>query len=253
VVGDEILGGHVLDTNTHWLLQQLRRMGHDVARVEIVPDDIPVIGESVQRFLQENFDVLFVCGGIGPTHDDVTVEAVAKALGREYATSEEALALIQRQYDRFHELGFLKSARIEDVSGAQKMARVPEGCTLLDPIGTAPGIFLSEWNAAGTEIKIFVLPGVPLEHHAMFTNHIKNKLLPKNPDKKHTVEIITKTEEGRLADLLVQAIELFPGIKIGSYPDIEKLQVLLRITGTAEQVESAAEYIRNELAALGPG
>lgn len=252
-IGDELLSGHVLDTNTNWLLEKLRKMNYEVNRVEIIPDNVKLIANSVIRFLNEKYDVIFVSGGLGPTHDDVTVEGVAMAIEKSCIISKEALDLINRQYRKFHELKIIRSANIDEIPGAQKMAVIPEGSIVLEPMGTAPGLFIPFKSKTGHESKIFVLPGVPMEFKAMFNHHIENKLLEKNPKEKFSIEIISKTEEARLFPLLMQMKCEYADVKIGSYPNIEKLHVLLRITGKKEDIEEVAQIIREKLKELRPG
>lgn len=241
------------DTNTHWLLNQLRRMNYEVQRVEIVPDAVDLIVASVKRLLSENFDIIFVTGGLGPTPHDMTTEGVARALDLKCVPNPEALALIQVQYERFRARGLFRQPGSQDQAAAEKMSRLPLGCVILPPIGTAPGFHCIVKNTAGKETKIFVLPGPPIEYQAMFKTHIKNKFLPQNPDTKTTVEIPTKTEEGRLISLIERIAREFPQVKIASYPNIEALQVLIRVTGKPEITNFVADLIRKELENLEPG
>ncbi len=253
VVGDEILSGHVQDTNTHWLLNQLRRMNYEVQRVEIVPDAVEMISNSVKRLLAENFEIIFVTGGLGPTPHDMTTEGVACALGLKCAQNAEALSLIQTQYDRLRARGLFRQQGSQDQAAAEKMSRLPPGCEILPPIGTAPGFHCVTKTSEGHDAKIFVLPGPPIEYQAMFKTHIKNKLLPQNPETKITIEIATKTEEARLVPLVERIAREFPEVKVASYPNIEELQVLIRVTGKPEQTNYVADIIRKALEDLGPG
>jgi molybdenum cofactor synthesis domain-containing protein len=253
VVGDEILSGHVQDTNTYWLLNQLRKMNYEVQRVEIVPDAVDLIARSVKRLLTEDFDLIFVTGGLGPTPHDMTTEGVACALGLKCETNAEALDLIRAQYERFRERGLFREQGSQDQAAAEKMSRLPPGCEILPPIGTAPGFYCVTKNAAGKDAKIFVLPGPPIEYQAMFKTHIKNKFLQSNPDAKTTIEIATQTEESRLVPLIERIAREFPTVRIASYPNIEQLQVLIRVTGKPEATNYVADLIQKALKDLGPG
>ncbi|MCP4764526.1 MAG: competence/damage-inducible protein A [archaeon] len=252
-VGDELLAGHILDTNTNWLLKRLQKMNHEVQRVEIVPDEIKLISNSVKRFIDECYNVIFIYGGLGPTHDDITFEGIALALDRKCIENQNALNLINEQYMKYHKLGILRSSSIEEIPGAKKMAIIPEGAKLLKPTGTAPGLFIEIRNKNNQNTNIFVLPGVPLEFKSMFKLEIKNKLFKKNPEEKYISEIITKTEEARLFSILSQAKHNYPEVKIGSYPNIEEMHVLLRLTGKKNDVEAAKENIKEKISNLGPG
>ncbi len=253
VVGDEILSGHVQDTNTHWLLNQLRKMNYEVQRVEIVPDAVDLIARSVKRLLAEEFDIIFVTGGLGPTPHDMTTEGVACALDMKCTPNAEALDLIHSQYARFRERGLFRQQGNQDQLAAEKMSRLPPGCEILPPIGTAPGFHCIVKNATGKEAKIFVLPGPPIEYQAMFKTHIKGNFLLPNTDAKTTAEIATQTEEARLMPLIERIAREFPNVKIASYPNIEKLQVLIRVTGKPEATSYVADLIQKALKDLGPG
>ncbi len=122
IIGNEVLSAKVVDENGPWLLGELRSLGVEVRRVETVPDEIPLIVESVQRACAAAAHV-FTSGGIGPTHDDVTIAALARAFDRRVVTDPRSLELLQ--------------AKIEGKSGRRmnaaqrRLAEVPEGAQLL--------------------------------------------------------------------------------------------------------------------------
>ena len=118
VIGNEILSGKVVDANSPYLCQELRPLGVDVRRIVVLPDDIKVIAEHVAAFASA-FDYVLTTGGVGPTHDDVTIEAVARGLGRQVVIHPELSALLQAHWAE-------RPAAVRD-----KMASVPEGTQLL--------------------------------------------------------------------------------------------------------------------------
>ena len=157
-VGDELVGGFTLDTNSHWLAERLRLLGYPVKRITVIRDRPQEIVELLRREL-EDADVaqLFCCGGLGPTPDDRTFASVAEALGRQIVIWEETRDKIERRVRRMHEAGLLESPDLTE--GNLRMARIPA-----DPAhvfknrrGMAPGV-MYESNGK----RLFVLPGVPM-------------------------------------------------------------------------------------------
>ena len=95
VIGNEILSGKIVDTNSPFLAAQLRELGVDLERILVIPDEVEIIADEVRRF-SAAYDHVFTSGGIGPTHDDVTMESVAQAFGRELLLDEQICARIER-------------------------------------------------------------------------------------------------------------------------------------------------------------
>src|SRR5437899_2388432 len=123
-VGDELLGGFTLDTNSHWLAQQVRDAGWPVHRIEVVADRDEDIVAAIHRAVADAPRV-FVCGGVGPTTDDRTLAAVAHALGRPIGENPEALTHIQGIVERMHAAGWVETTEISEAN--MRMAQVPEG------------------------------------------------------------------------------------------------------------------------------
>ncbi|MBT6884171.1 MAG: competence/damage-inducible protein A, partial [Rhodospirillaceae bacterium] len=148
IIGNEILSGRTQDANLAFLGEQLNELGVRLREVRVIPDVEDTIIETVNT-LRQAFDYVFTTGGIGPTHDDITSAAIAKAFGTELARHPEAEALLLGHY------------KPEDVTPARmKMADIPVGATLLDnPVSKAPGFRLEN---------VHVLPGVPRIMQAMF-------------------------------------------------------------------------------------
>ena len=146
IVGDEILSGRTREANAHYLAGELTRIGVDLKEVRIVADDIGAIANAVNALRQAHTHV-FTSGGIGPTHDDVTADAVARACGRPLDVRADARAILERHYG-----AELNAARL-------RMARIPEGADLIEnPVSAAPGFSLGN---------VHVLAGVPQIFEAM--------------------------------------------------------------------------------------
>src|SRR5579872_4667584 len=125
-IGDEIVGGFILDTNSHWLSERLRLLGYPVKRVTQIRDRPQEIVDQVRRELADaEVDHVFLSGGLGPTPDDRTFAALADALGRPLVIWEETRARIEGRVRRMFEAGLLESADVTE--GNLRMARIPEG------------------------------------------------------------------------------------------------------------------------------
>ena len=197
VIGDEILSGRTQDKNVGQLATWLNDHGIRLAEVRIVPDDSARIGEAVNA-LRASHDYLFTTGGIGPTHDDITVDAIAAAFGVPVIVHPEARRILEDYYrDR---PGGLTEARM-------RMARTPEGAELLkNPSSGAPGIRMG---------KVYILAGVPGIAASML-EALTGKLEGGRPVVSVTVG--ARAPESDVADLLRETEEAHPGVAIGSYP-----------------------------------
>jgi molybdenum cofactor synthesis domain-containing protein len=193
IIGNEFLSGDVRDDNIHYLAGQLTGLGTRVLSISIVPDDDDTIVEAVRLALRDESRVL-VTGGIGPTHDDRTRGAVAKALELPLVLHSEAEERLRGGY----------GTRINAAELA--MARLPEGARLM--IGPASGIF-------GFIVdRVYVFPGVPWLLRDIFP--AVQAEFESLPD--HRLEIVTHHKEGDFADELTLVQEAFPDVAIGSYP-----------------------------------
>lgn len=156
-IGNELLIGDVLDTNTHWLCRRVTGLGGVVQRAVLVRDDVEAIGREVLGAICRGTRVVFTTGGLGPTADDMTLQALAQALGRPLTLHPVALELVQAKYRELAEAGYVGHA--EMTPERLKMATLPRGATPLpNPVGGAPGVLLEHEGAA-----IVALPGVPEE------------------------------------------------------------------------------------------
>jgi len=197
VIGDEILSGRTQDRNVAQLATWLNDQGVRLVEVRVVPDDMDRIGEAVNA-LRTRHDYLFTTGGIGPTHDDITVDAIAAALGVPVIVHPEARAILEAYYRG--RPGGLTDARL-------RMARTPEGAELLDNrYSGAPGIRVGN---------IYILAGVPAIAASMIES-LAGKLEGGRPVV--SVTIGARAAESDVADLLRETEAAHPGVAIGSYP-----------------------------------
>jgi molybdenum cofactor synthesis domain-containing protein len=197
IIGDEILSGRTRDANMHYLAGELARIGIDLIEARVVGDRHAAIVAAVND-LRGRFDHVFTSGGIGPTHDDITAEAVAAAFGLALDVRADARAILQAHYDR---------AGLELNAARLRMARVPEGAVLIDnPISAAPGFSLAN---------VHVMAGVPSIFQAMVAS-----LLPRlsggRPMLSQTLKVMQG--EGVVAAPLGALAEEFSDLSFGSYP-----------------------------------
>ena len=197
VIGDEILSGRTQDKNVGQVALWLNEQGIRLSEVRIVPDDIGRIAENVNA-LRDAYDYLFTTGGIGPTHDDITVDALAEAFGVPVVVHPDARKILEHYYrDR---PGGLTEARL-------RMARVPEGAELIpNPTSGAPGVRMGN---------VFIMAGVP-HIAASMLEALTGKLEGGRPVVSVTVG--ARAAESDVADLLRETEEANPGVAIGSYP-----------------------------------
>ena len=197
VIGDEILSGRTRDSNTNYLAKALTDVGIDLKEARVVSDDQPAIVAAVKA-LSDAYDHVFTSGGIGPTHDDITADAIGAAFGAHVGVRDDARALLQAHYDRAGTT--LNDARL-------RMARIPDGAALIDnPVSTAPGFTLGNVN---------VMAGVPAVFEAMVAS-VVSKLAHGAPLLSETWRIMRG--EGDVAQPLSQIAQDHPDLSIGSYP-----------------------------------
>ena len=196
VIGDEILSGRTQDRNVAQVAQWMNRQGIRLAEVRIVPDVIERIAEAVNT-LRAGHDYVFTTGGIGPTHDDITVDAIAAAFGVPVVIHPAAKKVLE---DYYADRGGANEARM-------RMARVPEGAELLaNPASGAPGVKIGN---------VYILAGVPSIAERML-QALDGKLQGGKPVVSVTVGAFAA--ESEVADLLRETEAAHQGVAIGSYP-----------------------------------
>ena len=197
VIGDEILSGRTRDANMYHLAGQLTEQGIDLKEVRVVSDDPKAIIAAVQS-LSDSYTHVFTSGGIGPTHDDITADCIAKAFGVHIDVRDDARAILQAHYDAQKQP--LNEARL-------RMARIPVGASLIDnPVSKAPGFTLKN---------VHVMAGVPSIFQAM-TASVLPSLTGGQPLISQTYRV--ERGEGDIALPLGALAEAFPELSIGCYP-----------------------------------
>ena len=197
VIGDEILSGRTRDSNMHHLAQALTQRGITLLEVRVVADDQAAIVAGVNA-LRTAYDHVFTSGGIGPTHDDITADAIAAAFGVGISHRADAMALLKAHYDR-QGLAF-NAAR-------QRMARIPDSASLIDnPVSIAPGF---------TVENVHVMAGVPRIFEAMVAGVLASieggaPLLSRS--------LRVTRGEGEIATRFAAFAETYPALAMGSYP-----------------------------------
>ncbi|MGI6368482.1 MAG: competence/damage-inducible protein A [Anaerolineae bacterium] len=210
-VGNELLQGDVLDSNTHWLIKQITALGGHVTRASMLPDALGTIAAEVHSALARQPGLLLLGGGLGPTEDDLTLEAVASALGLPLQRNEEALRMVRATYRRLAAAGLFDG---EMTPAREKMAHLPRGAQpLANSAGAAPGVLLQ----AGTT-SVVCLPGVPGEMKAIWTEALPETL--RNLfGTSHFAEIeirVACADESLLAPVLSQVTRRHPEVYIKS-------------------------------------
>ena len=242
-IGDELVGGFTLDTNSHWMTERLRLLGYAVKRVTQIRDKPPEIVDQIRRELADaDLTDLFLTGGLGPTPDDRTFAALADALGRELVIWEETRARIERRVQRMHAMGLLESGEVTE--GNLRMARIPAGPNHVfrNRRGMAPGTL---YEVRGK--RIFVLPGVPLEMKGIFTEELEPQFLTAGAAATVRELRFTFAVEARFYPLMRELEGTFPDVSVGSYPNFETKELVIRVLGAdPRRVEAALEEIRRK-------
>jgi len=232
VIGNEILSGRTKDANLNYLATELTSIGIRMMEARVVADVPESIIKAVNE-LRAAYDYVFTTGGIGPTHDDITSECVARAFGVALIKDPRAVKLLT---DHYGGAEHLTEARL-------RMAHLPEGSTLVDnPVSTAPGFQIGN---------VFVLAGVPSICRAMFDG-IKGRL--KVGDKMLSATISGHVGEGIIAKGLGALQDRYPVLEIGSYPFFRqgRFGASFVIRGTdSTAIKAAAEELRGIIRGLG--
>lgn len=227
VIGNEILSGKIADTNTTFLARGLFELGIELRRVVVCPDEVETIGSELSD-LREKYDMVFTSGGVGPTHDDVTIEGVASSFESPVVQSEAVAKLIRHYYGE----------RTTDAH--LRMANMPEGAEMIRS-SDAP------WPTVVID-NVFVLPGVPEIFELKFTD-LRKRL--DQGQEFHSQAVFTLSGEGEIASLLERIAEAFPGVMVGSYVKWKAEDYRTKVTfdgNDAQAVGQAADMLIGELA-----
>ena len=195
IIGNEILSGRTQDTNTSTLSLWLNSIGVKVQEVRVIPDVEEIIVDSVNT-LRKIYDYVFTTGGIGPTHDDITAQSIAKAFNLKYEMHKEGYKILEKYY---------KPGEFNE--GRQKMIWMPKDAKLiLNPTSGAPGFNVEN---------VFCLPGVPSILKSMLGG-LKNDIIGGDPILSHTISL--RTVESEIANSLTKVQDNNKEVEIGSYP-----------------------------------
>jgi molybdenum cofactor synthesis domain-containing protein len=221
VIGNEILSGKVADTNSSYLAKELRALGVSLRRIVVIPDEVESIAEAV-RDLRSQCDVLFTSGGVGPTHDDVTIAGIACGLGRPVIRHPS----LESKLREFFGQG-INEARL-------KMSEVVEGTELLfDGNVSFPTLRVEN---------IYVLPGIPEIFRQKF-DALSQRFAA---DPFHLRTIYTSEPESTIAASLNQVLTSFPDLLLGSYPTLNDPEYRVRVTLESKD----REYLERAFATL---
>src|SRR2546425_4801087 len=207
-IGNELLIGHTLDTNSYWIGKKLTKFGWELKRVTQLRDSLGAIEGCVREALKRKPTLLFTVGGLGPTHDDMTLRGLASALRVPLVLNDTALGFIRRTYARLERAPSMTRFR-------RKMAMLPRGSTPLpNPVGTAPGVL----DKVGPTT-IISLPGVPSEMKGIFTESVVPLLQRSGAKAPSEARVkIVGVFESSLAPVLAQARRRFPKLYFKSHP-----------------------------------
>ena len=205
LIGNEILSGKVTDANAAYLCRELRQLGVDVRRITVIPDEVDLIASSVDEF-SRSFDLVFTSGGVGPTHDDVTIEGVARAFGTRVVRHPDLVRLLDGFY-----AGGLNEARL-------RMAEVPDGAELFWAGSLRfPAVVMGN---------VHVLPGVPEIFRQKF-EALKERF---RESPFHLCCVFVSIGEGILADHLNAVLLGHPDLLLGSYPEFANAEYKVKVT-----------------------
>ncbi len=205
IIGNEVLSGKTLDINSHFFCTELRQLGVEVQKISTIQDEIPLIGKEVAEFSQR-FDLVFTSGGVGPTHDDVTIEGIAHGFGVKVVRHPDIESRLRRR------LGAdLNEARL-------RMANVPEGATLL--CTDAPFAPIVQMR------NVYVFPGIPKILQERF-HSIKEQFREAPYFLKN---VYVRLGEGIIATMLNELLAKYPDLMLGSYPVLDLPDYKVKVT-----------------------
>ena len=245
VIGDEILGGFVQDTNSSFVAGRLQSLGVPLERVVTVSDELDAVSEALRDELaRPRPRIVITSGGIGSTPDDRTMEAVAVTLGVRLRVEESVDARITQalQWSVTQGVAYGKGHD----RAMRKMALVPEpGYLLPGAEGVAPGVAVDVDGGSGAGgATVVVLPGVPSELRRIVTDGVEPALLEGRGRRQHVVELRHAYPESTLNPVLDRLVAEFDDVHVGSYPGYE---CLIRLKGHRDRVDAAAALVRGEL------
>ena len=235
-IGDELLRGVVQDSNSHWMAQRIAARGARLTRVVVLPDDPPVCAEEIRAALRRSPALLITQGGLGPTDDDRTREAIALGTDRPIEPHAGAEAIVRRRYAELAGAGRVSDAELHEAR--LRMAHLPRGARALDnQIGAAPAVVLEVGNTT-----IVALPGVPPELHWIWENPLEaelDRILGPGGFAEKTVTLDLR-DESAIATMLREIAAKHPNVYVKSRAKGFEKGEEVRVTLTAAGEDDAA-------------
>jgi len=225
VIGNEILSGKVRDTNSAYLSVELRKLGVDLERILTIPDVIDVIASDA-RAMSQAYDFVFTSGGIGPTHDDLTIEGVAAAFGR--------MVEVDKSLEEKIRLAVGKELN----EGQLKMAKVPAGATLIDSG--------DKWFSLVVVDNVYIFPGIPEALRKKF--EAASDRFSGAPY--ILKQVYVKSSESEIVETLNALLEAFPNLVLGSYPKLREASYQVLLTLESRDVDYVQRALDRLLADL---
>ena len=227
IIGNEVLTGKVLDQNSPYLVRELRALGVEVRRITTIPDEVPVIAQEVKAFA-EQYDLVFTTGGIGPTHDDVTIGAIATAFARNVVRHPLLEGLLRRHYGK-------------EITATQlKMAELPDGGELIEVGDMAFPVILFR--------NIYVFPGIPEAVRRKF-----ERIRERFREQPFVLRrVFLRCDEGHIAADLISVMNRFPDLLLGSYPILYNPDHNVELTLESKDAEYVERALRFLLGCLPP-
>jgi len=227
VIGNEILSGKVEDTNSPFLARQLRAAGVSLERIIVIPDDLDVIAPTVRDY-SGAYDLVFTSGGVGPTHDDVTIAGVARGLGRQVVRHPDLEKALREFF-----AGKVSEARL-------RLADVVEGTQLVHDGNVRFPTFLVE--------NIYILPGIP----EIFRDKVVAIRHRFATDPFHLRIVYVREQETAIAESLHQTLAAYPDLLLGSYPKLNNPEYKVRLTLESKDSDYLDRALRKLLELLPP-
>jgi molybdenum cofactor synthesis domain-containing protein len=228
VIGNEILSGKTADENSGFLARELRELGVDVRKVSVIPDDTTTIASEVRSF-SRSYDYVFTTGGVGPTHDDLTMGGIAAAFEKNIRRNSQLETALRGYYPA------------DLVEPNLRMADVPEGARLIG----GPGL----WFPVIAMDNVFIFPGVPEILRRKF-GRIREMF---RDEPYHLKEVYLRADEGQIAAILHAVLARFPDLLLGSYPYFDDRAYTVKLTLESKDpvyLDSAHEMLLEELARI---
>jgi len=241
-IGNELLIGRIVNTNSTWLCRKLTYLGIKVRRVIVLPDEEEEIARGVRESITRGVDILLITGGLGPTFDDKTSQSLSLALKRPWVVNQRALRMIEKKY---------KERGLEMTEHRLKMAKMPEGAEPIpNPVGTAPGILIRFGKTL-----LIVLPGVPEEMKNMFEQYVEPLLKKVAPGVVFLEDqfVCRGLPESTIAPIIEKVMRKVHAVYIKSHPsgcELGKPVVIIHMYTSGyrrEEAEDKLVQVKDEL------